>query len=223
LEELGDPLRVGFGQSEEAGRELSGEDLADGDGFAVEVVAVAGGGFEGVAYGVAEVEDGAEAGFGFVLADDGGFDGAAAGDDTGEFAGLELEEAGQGAFELREECGVVDNAVFDDFGEAGAVFAAGEGAEGIQIAQHESGLPEGADEVLSGGEVDAGFASYGAIDLGEEGGGYLDEGDSAEVGGGDESGEVTDDAPAQGHDEGAAFQAMGGEVVVAGADDAEGF
>ena len=47
----------------------------------MEVSAVAGGGFDGVAEGVAEVEEGAEAfGFVFVGFDDAGFDGDVAAD-----------------------------------------------------------------------------------------------------------------------------------------------
>ena len=57
---------------------------APGDGFAVEELLVVGGGLDGVADGVAEVEDHAQAGFFFVLADDVGFDADAGGDDVGE-------------------------------------------------------------------------------------------------------------------------------------------
>ena len=49
-------------------RDVEGGDRAPGDGFAVEELAVVGGGLDGVADGVAEVEDHAEAGFLFVLA-----------------------------------------------------------------------------------------------------------------------------------------------------------
>ena len=47
---------------------------APGYRFAVEELLVVGGGFDGVADGVAEVEDHAQAGFFFVFADDVGFD-----------------------------------------------------------------------------------------------------------------------------------------------------
>ena len=50
--------------------EFGGGNLADGDGLAVQVFSVAGNVFDGVADGVAKIEDGAKAGFGFILADD---------------------------------------------------------------------------------------------------------------------------------------------------------
>ena len=49
-----------------------------------------GGGFDGVADGVAEVEDHAQAGFLFVFADDVGFDADAGGDNAGEGFGVGL-------------------------------------------------------------------------------------------------------------------------------------
>ena len=58
-------------------------DAAPGDRFAVQELAVVGGGLDGVADGVAEVEDHAQAGFLLVLADDLGLDADAGGDDMG--------------------------------------------------------------------------------------------------------------------------------------------
>ncbi len=62
-------------------------------------------------------------------------------------------------------------------------------------------MVEGADEVFSGEEVDAGFAADGGVDLGEEGGGDLDVTDSAHVDGGEEAGDVADDAATEGDEE----------------------
>ena len=58
-------------------------DHAPADGFAVQELLVVGGGFDGVADGVAEVQDHAQAGLFFVVADDVGFDADAGGDDVG--------------------------------------------------------------------------------------------------------------------------------------------
>ena len=69
---------------------FGGGDLANADGFAVEVFAVLGNGLESVAEGVAEVENGAQAGFFFVLANDFGLDLAAARDDSREGGGVLL-------------------------------------------------------------------------------------------------------------------------------------
>ncbi len=94
-------------------RDVEGGDGAPGDGFAVEELAVVGGGLDGVADGVAEVEDHAQAGFFFVLGDDFGFDADAGGDDVleggriphlrGEMWGTPSAEDGGGVcFEVAE-------------------------------------------------------------------------------------------------------------------------
>ena len=58
--------------------EAKGLDHADGNTFAMqEAVAVAGGGFKGVAEGVAEVEEGANALFRLIFGNDGGLGAAA--------------------------------------------------------------------------------------------------------------------------------------------------
>src|SRR5579859_985844 len=103
------------GKTEDFLGKPGGGDLADGDGLAVEVFAVAGAVFNGVTEGVAEIKDGAEAAFSFVLAHDVGFDIAAAGDNAGEGGGIAFQKLGQVALDLGEENGVVDDAVFDDF------------------------------------------------------------------------------------------------------------
>jgi hypothetical protein len=223
LEKSGDSLNIGFREAGEFVGELCGHDLADGDGFAVEVASVGMDGLDAVSDGVAEVEDFAEASFGFVLADDIGLDGAGAGDDGFEGSGAAFEDAGEVLFDSAEEGCVVNDAVFDDFGEAGDEFAVGKSFESVEIAEDEARLVEGADEVFSCGEVDSCFSADGAIDLGEEGGGDLDEGDAAEVGGSEEACEVTDDAAAEGDEGGFAFEPVLGEEVVAEFDLAEAF
>ena len=57
---------------------------------------------------------------------------------------------------------------------------------------------------LPGAEVDAGLAADGRVDLGEQRGRDLEDGDAAVPGGGEEPGEVADHAPADGDDEVAA-------------------
>ena len=73
---------------------------------------------------------------------------------------------------------------------------------------------EAADEVFAGGEVDAGLAADGGVDLGEESGGDLDVADAAHVDGGEEAGDVADDAAAEGEEERVAVGS--GEWLVAG-------
>ena len=64
FEKGGDAVDVGRCESGVHGGKARGSDLADGDGFAVQVFAIAGDGFDRVGDGVAEVEDGAQTGFG---------------------------------------------------------------------------------------------------------------------------------------------------------------
>ena len=78
------------------------------------------GGFDPVADGVAEVEEGTNAGgFLFVLFDNTGFDGHVAGD---EFGGDVLIERVEG-FEVREHGLIADGSMFDHFGKALTEFA----------------------------------------------------------------------------------------------------
>ena len=71
-------------------------------------------------------------------------------------------------------------------------------AEGVGIDDDALGGVEGPDEVLAGGQVDGDLAADAAVDLGEQGGGDLDQGDAAGVGGGDEADEVADDSRRRG-------------------------
>ncbi len=71
---FGDAVGLRGGDGATAEGDVEGGDAAPGDGFAVEELLVVGGGLDGVAEGVAEVEDHAEAEFFFVLVDDVGFD-----------------------------------------------------------------------------------------------------------------------------------------------------
>ncbi len=85
--------------------DVEGGDGAPADGFAVEELLVVGGGLDGVADGVAEVEDHAEAGLFFVFADDVGLDPDGGGDDLRQgcrvgvlFGGVTCIQDGCGGF-----------------------------------------------------------------------------------------------------------------------------
>ena len=207
---------------------VEGGDASPGDGFAVEELLVVGGGLDGVAEGVAEVEDHAEAEFFFVLVDDVGFDADGGGDDVGESfyllrAGPFGEDGGGVFFEVGEEFGVEDDACFDGLLEAGAELCGREGAEEVGIAEDGLRVIEGSDEVFAGEEVDAGFSADGGVYLGEEGGGDLDVADAAHVDGGEEAGDVADDASAEGDEEGVAVGPGEGELLGEGLDGGHAF
>ena len=92
---------------------------AGGHGFAVQPHAVTHFGFDGVAEGVAEVEPGAYALLGFVLADNLGFHGAASAHGFGQRCGLLLHQRIDMGFEPFKKSQVAKQAVFNHFGQAG--------------------------------------------------------------------------------------------------------
>jgi len=105
----------------------------------VQIFSVTGNVLDGVTDGMAEIQDGAQPALGFVLADHFGFDGAAARHDVRERLGFAAEQAGQGAFEAREQFRIVDDAVFDDLGETGAELAFGQVASRGEVASTRRG------------------------------------------------------------------------------------
>jgi hypothetical protein len=201
----------------------SGAHHAPGNGFAMLEFLVAGDGFKGVGEGVAVVENFAEAGFAFVLADDTGFNFDGAADDVFEAAVIAGENARKIYFQEGKELGISDDAVLDDFGEASAEFALGKRGEKFGIDENQAGRIKGADEVFAFRKIDTGFAADGAVDLGDDGGGNLDEGDPAKVRGGDKADNIADDAATNGDEEGFAVGAGANEFAGEGFDRAEIF
>ena len=101
---------------------------------------------------------------------------------------------------LIEQRAARDDAVLDDFVQAGAELAAGKRGEELRVDDHGRRLMIGADEILARGVVDADFSADRAVDLREERRRDLDDGHAAEVGGRGESGDVADDPSAHGDD-----------------------
>lgn len=203
--------------------EVAGGEHAVGDGFAVEEEGVVRFRFEGVAEGVAVVENAAEAAFLFVSGDDGSFDADAFVNNFFENFRVLGEDVGGAVGEDGEEFGAGDDAVFDDFEEASAVFAGGERVEDGGVDEDGVGLVEGAEEVLAALEVDAGFAADGGVDLGKESGGDLDDGDAAHEDGGEEAADVAADAAAEGDEDAGSVCAAGEHLVGEGFENAEAF
>src|SRR6266568_4490810 len=214
-EELPDPFHVTGREAGEFGGKVGGDDLADGNRFAVEIFSVAGDGLDGMANGVAEVQNFAQPGLGFVLADDLCLDGTAAFDHDLQQFGIEFEQLGQLPFEQLEQGRIVNDSVLDDLGKAGPELPRGQGAESVQVAQNQPRLMKGADEVLAGRNIHADFAADRAVHLGEQSRGHLQERDAAQIGGCHKAGDVTHHAAAEGDDERAAFEPMFGRVAVA--------
>ena len=106
---------------------------------------VAAQGFQGMADRVAEIEDTPAIAFPFVCRDHRGLDGAGGPDDPVKRGRFQLQDLVHVLFQKREEFGVRDHPVFDDFRQACPVFTRGERPEGAGIDEDQLGLIEGPD------------------------------------------------------------------------------
>src|SRR5258708_15636498 len=79
-------------------------------------------------------------------------------------------------------------------------------------------MVEAADKVFAGDEIDAGLAADGGVDLGQERCWNLNVADAAHVDGGEEAGDVAEDAATEGEEERVAVSARGGELLGEGFD-----
>ena len=196
-------------------RQTGGIDHADGDGFAV-AHGVVFGCFDGVAHGVAEVQDRAETALALVPAHDLGLDLAGALDDMGKRIRVEREDLFAVLVEVFEESRVPDHAVLDHLGHAGEELFPGEAFEHAEVHQDLFRLVEGADHVLAHGMVHAGLAAHAAVHHGEERGRDLDKGDAAHERGCGETREVADHAAAERDQRRLAVEAVGEERGIDG-------
>ena len=195
-------------------REAERERHADGNRFAVQQpVGETARRFQRVAERVAEIEQLAVAGLALVARDDRGL-GAAAhrdgvfarGTSGGIAAGEYVFPIG---FEPGEEGGVAEQAVFGDFGVAGAEFALRQHVKQSRVGDNQDRLMESADEVLAVAGVDGGLAADRGIDLRQQRGRHLHVIEPAPHHRRGESGEIADDAAAERDDEIAALDARG--------------
>ena len=206
---LRDARGVGLGAKPLLDREGEGEAHADGDGLAMEQpVGIAGIGLQGMAEGVAEIEQRPGAALlALVGLDDRRLGAAARGDGVGAVAAFAGEDLRPALLEPSEERGIAEEPVFHHFGVARAELAGAERVEHGNVGEHEARLMEGADQVLALGGVDAGLAADGGIDLGEERGRDLHQPDAAAEDACGEAAEIADDATAERHDRVAALDA----------------
>jgi hypothetical protein len=177
--------------------EAGGGDHAQGDGFAVDHAGVVEDVFDGVSEGVAEVQESADAFFVGIFVDDGGLDGDVFGDEFGEYCNIAGGDFGGVVGDEGKQRGIADDGVLDAFGQAAPELARRKRGKGGDVGDDNFGLVESADEIFSGGMIDADFSADGGIDGGEQRRGNLDKGDAAEDGDGDEAGEIADDSAAQ--------------------------
>ncbi len=112
-------------------------------------------------------------------------------------------------FEPGEEGGVAKQAVFGDFGVAGAEFALRQRIKQSRIGNNQNRLMESADEILAVAGVDGGLAADRGVHLRQQCGRHLDIIEAAPHHGRGESGEIADDAAAERDDKIAALDARG--------------
>eukprot|EP01022_Parablepharisma_sp_SALTPOND_P033114 TRINITY_DN881_c1_g1_i23.p1 TRINITY_DN881_c1_g1~~TRINITY_DN881_c1_g1_i23.p1 ORF type:complete len:1292 (+),score=465.19 TRINITY_DN881_c1_g1_i23:16524-20399(+) len=208
-----DALARGGVDVAQAMRQVGRHHHAATDGFAVQPFTVAQAILDGVAEGVAEVEDGAQAAFALVLADHVGLDFAGALDRVGQGGVILGDQQLDVGFDPVEEGRIDDGAVLDHFGDAGREFARGQRMQRGGVGDDCLRLVEGADHVLAQRVVDAGLAADRRIHLRQQGGGHLHEGHAAHIGGCGKAGQVADHATAQGHQGGLAVALVGQQAI----------
>ena len=163
--------------------------------------AVPGPGLDGVAEGVAEIEQRALARLALVGGDDARLQLAAAPHGVGEGRAIARQQLLDVGFEPVDERSVEREAVLDHLGQARAQLAVGQRVEGRHVRDHRARLVEGADHVLAERVVDRGLAADRGVDLREQRGRHLDERHAALVDGGGEPRQVADHAAAQRDDQ----------------------
>ena len=167
-------------------------------------------GLQRVAEGVAEVEQGAAVIgllLALVVADHGGLEGAGAQHGLRLGVAVAGEQRGGMGLAPGEEGGVADQAGLGDLGVAGAQFATARVASVPVSASTMRGWWKAPSRFLPWRGVDAGLAADAAVDLGEQRGRDLHEGQAAQRGGGGEAGEVADHAAAERDHRGAPLDA----------------
>jgi hypothetical protein len=187
-------------------REVEGHHHADRHRLAVQqLAAVADLGLQGVAEGVAEVEQRPGAGLALVCGDDRRLGGAGDLDRAGQQFRGAVEDVGAVRLQPGEELRVVDRAVLHHLCVAGQQLAPRQGGQRRGVGEHQPRLVEGADQVLAFRRVDPGLAADRGVDLGEQGGRDLDEVEATQQDRRGEAGEVADHPAAQRDQRGAAL------------------
>jgi hypothetical protein len=108
----------------------------------------------------------------------------------GKGFGVAAPQLGQIALQPGEQRGVIDDAVFDDLGEAGTEFTGGQCGKRIQITEDKFGLIECTDEIFARLQVHADFATNGTVHMREQCGRNLHERNPAQITCRNETGEI---------------------------------
>mmetsp|Transcript_24634 Transcript_24634/g.76094 ORF Transcript_24634/g.76094 Transcript_24634/m.76094 type:complete len:204 (-) Transcript_24634:373-984(-) len=167
------------------------------DGLAVQVGAVAGVVFDGVAEGVAQIERGAEAGLSLVVSHDRSLILTTSLNGFADRLGMSRRQRSHVLFLPLEEGGVADETVLDDFRHARGVLAFGQSVQRVHVDQDAARLVKRADHVLALGVVHRRLPADGRVDHGHERRRDLNEVDASLIHRRGEADEVADDAASQ--------------------------
>ena len=194
-------------------RQMGRHHHAATDGFAMQPLAITQTGLDGMAKGVAEIQNGAQAVVALVLRHHPGLDLATAFDGVGQRTGVARHQGTDVGLNPVQKRQVGNRAVFDDFGQPGADFALCQGVNGVQIAHHQQRLVKRADHVLAHWVVDGGFAADRRVHLRQQRGGHLHKGHAAHVAGSSKAGHVADHPATEREQYGFAVAAVAEQAV----------
>ena len=166
---------------------------------------------DGVAKGVAQIEQGTLAAFQRVAFHDFGLVFATGGNGQSQCVGIARQQRRAFGFQPLEKAWVADCPVFDDFGQSRADFARRQAAQGGSVCEHGAGRVEGADQILPLGDIHRGLAAHRGIHHGKQGGRQLYAIDASHPASRGEAGQVADHAAAQREYAGVAGGAQDGQ------------
>ena len=181
--------------------------------FAVQPLTVAHASLNGMAKGMAKIENGAQARFALVLSHHPGLDLTTALDCMRQRLRVTRHEGRHVVLNPIEKSHVGNRPVLDDFGQAGAQLALRQGLERVQIAHHFQRLVKRANHVFAQRVVDGGLASHAGIHLGQQGGGHLHKRHTPHVTGCGKTGHVTHHTAAQGKQHSLAVTGVGQQRI----------
>ncbi len=183
-------------------------------------------GLDRVAKGVSKVQEGPRARLSLVLRDHGGLQGHVPMDAIRGCRFLKITETSDIALQKRHQISPLtprrrglDDGMLDHFRPTGGEVPDGQRAEKLRIDNDQRWLIKSPDQILANLMVDAGLAADAAVHHGQQAGRDLDQSKTAETGGRDEPGEVSDHPASQRHDHVPTLHAAPQQPVIQIADD----
>jgi hypothetical protein len=169
------------GSDPKADGKIEGENHAERHRLSVQQrVAEPGLGFEGMAEGVAEIQQSPIPLLALIGGDDGPLHSAAGQNGVCRRGWLQIAHGRAVALQPFKKNRIADQPVFDDLGITGAQFTRRQGCERAGVRKHQARLVEGAEQVFAGARIDRRLAAHRAVDLSQQGCRDLDEIDAAQ-------------------------------------------